>query len=445
MRVVTPGRNADPIRPPPCNYCCVGRGHAECQTGVGGVGERFVEQVLGNEIEESSGELVEAEEEEAQQAASLPTPYMPTQSERDDHELTHATYRSWCEHCVQGRGVEMGHHQVGDHSERGVPVVGFDYMFVTRKDAYTRDDWKRNPEGDVDPSQVLKILVVRDMKSKSVFAHAVRAKGSDEEGYAVQCLVDNIQWLGYSRLILKSDNEPSIVRLLRDALKVLRVQGVDQVCEEHPPPYDPQANGGIEVGVKLVKGHFKTLRSSLEARVGYKIPVAHPIMTWLVGHSANILTWFSRGKDGRTAYQRVRGRTLNAKLLMFGESCRYKCRSHEPLHGRERWSAAIYLGRESKQGQHILFDGATGSVAHARTLMRLPNAQKWSAEAIAAVSITPWSLHEPSKPEVIFRIGLINRGPMLEIFREQPVAFISKLEILRTMVIRLVARDASTR
>ena len=138
----------------------------------------------------------------------------------------------------------MGHHQGGDHSERGVAVIGFDYMFVTAKDIYSRDDWKRNPEGDVDPRYVLKILVVRDMKSKRVFAHAVRCKGSDEEGYAVECLVSDIQWLGYTRVTLKSDNEPSIVRLLNDALKVLRVRGLEQACEEHPPPYDPQANGG---------------------------------------------------------------------------------------------------------------------------------------------------------------------------------------------------------
>ena len=117
MSVETPGRDANPIRPPPYNFCCVSRGHAECQAGVGGIGEVWG-QVLGNEVGDASGELVEAEEEEAQAVDTLPTPYMPTQSERDDHELTHATYRSWCEHCVQGRGVEMGHHQVGDHSER---------------------------------------------------------------------------------------------------------------------------------------------------------------------------------------------------------------------------------------------------------------------------------------------------------------------------------------
>ena len=75
MRVVKPGLTASPIRPPPYNFCCVGRGHSEGQTGVGGVGECVVEQVLGNEVEEAAvEELVEAEEEEAQAAATFLPP-----------------------------------------------------------------------------------------------------------------------------------------------------------------------------------------------------------------------------------------------------------------------------------------------------------------------------------------------------------------------------------
>ena len=80
MSVRTPGCDANPIRPPPYNYCCVSRGHAECQAGVGGMGESLG-QVLGNEVDDADGELVEAEEEEAQAVDTLPTPYMPTLNE----------------------------------------------------------------------------------------------------------------------------------------------------------------------------------------------------------------------------------------------------------------------------------------------------------------------------------------------------------------------------
>ena len=69
-----------------------------------GVGER-IDEILGNEVADKLvDELVETEQ-EAQPVDTLPTPYMPTQSERDDHELTHANYRSWCEHGVKGRGI----------------------------------------------------------------------------------------------------------------------------------------------------------------------------------------------------------------------------------------------------------------------------------------------------------------------------------------------------
>ena len=46
-------------------------------------------QVLGNEVDTAEGELVEGDD-EVEAARSLPTPYMPSQSERDDHDLTHA-------------------------------------------------------------------------------------------------------------------------------------------------------------------------------------------------------------------------------------------------------------------------------------------------------------------------------------------------------------------
>ena len=92
----------------------------------------------------------------------------------------------------------------------------------------------------------------------------VPSKGIDEKNWSVSVLTDDVKWLGHTRLILKSDNEKAIVRVLKDSLRALRVEGLEQVGEEHPPVYDPQANGNAEVGVKLLKGMFRTRRSCLE-------------------------------------------------------------------------------------------------------------------------------------------------------------------------------------
>ena len=59
--------------------------------------------------------------------------------------------------------------------------------------------------------------------------------------------MEDIKWLGYSKVVLKSDNEPAIVKLLTEALRELRISGLLEVLEKHPPEYDPQANGSAEV------------------------------------------------------------------------------------------------------------------------------------------------------------------------------------------------------
>ena len=56
-----------------------------------------------------------------------PVPAKPTQAEQDEHHTTgHAAYRSWCEHCVKGRGRASPHAVA---SEGELPEVAVDYAY----------------------------------------------------------------------------------------------------------------------------------------------------------------------------------------------------------------------------------------------------------------------------------------------------------------------------
>ena len=160
-------------------------------------------------------------------------------------------------------------------------------------------------------------------------------------------LVEDCKWLGYSRIILKSDNEVAIVRLLTESLKELRVSVGDlgQVMEEHPPPFDSQANGDAESAAKAIRGQVRTMQSFLEGRLGHRIPMQHPLMSWMIEHAAALITNRVRGHDGKTAYSRVRGRPFGTRLLAFGEKCKFKLRSKESpntyLNGR-RFHTGIF-------------------------------------------------------------------------------------------------------
>ena len=116
-----------------------------------------------------------------------------------------------------------------------------------------------------------KLLIVKDSLSRAVVANAVPQKGVDAKRYAVDIIVNNVLWFGYSKVILKSDNEPVIIKLLKDALATLKVSGLEQAGEEHSPPCDSQANGSVENAIKLVKCRLRTLKLCLESRIGKRI------------------------------------------------------------------------------------------------------------------------------------------------------------------------------
>lgn len=77
----------------------------------------------------------------------------------------------------------------------------------------------------------VRVLVAKCSRTKCTFARIVRQKGVDPERYAVDRLVKDIKWLGYSKITIRSDNEPAIQKLRLDTFKGLRVEGLRQVSE----------------------------------------------------------------------------------------------------------------------------------------------------------------------------------------------------------------------
>ena len=70
--------------------------------------------VLEGGVEDAGGEVAEEVlEDEVDKGVRKPVnmrdPKLPTEEERKEHEMTHLPYRSWCRHCVRGRGKDSAH------------------------------------------------------------------------------------------------------------------------------------------------------------------------------------------------------------------------------------------------------------------------------------------------------------------------------------------------
>ena len=228
-------------------------------------------------------------------------PGMPTETERERHNMTHNPYRSWCPICVEARGKEDPHlgHKRRQADSDGIPEVGLDYKSFGQE------------EGEDDKAT---LIVCRDRLTLQTFAHLCRCKGPGDE-WVVDKIMEDLATLGHTKLIMKTDGEPALVKVME------AVQGKreHQTIPKHPPAYDPQANGVIEKAVDDVMGQIRALKIGLESRLKRKIESDEPILQWIVEHAPMMINRCQKGHDGKTPERRLKGKETQQGFVETGE------------------------------------------------------------------------------------------------------------------------------
>ena len=86
----------------------------------GGDAEMPVETILGDD--------------EGQAPRVLASPGQPSQKQRDHHNVCHIPFRSWCDHCVRGRGRDRQSRLIAEgmrSSDSTLPRIVMDYGFFS--------------------------------------------------------------------------------------------------------------------------------------------------------------------------------------------------------------------------------------------------------------------------------------------------------------------------
>ena len=240
---------------------------------------------------------------DAQQAKPLPIPAKPTPEMIAAHEVSHLPFRSWCSHCVRGRGKSFQHRRVQhDQDDEAHPVVSLDYAFF-------------GAPGELEQEAIggakMPVLVVKDRFSKAMFTHLLPSKGI-EHFYPEAALLRDIRFLGYAQLTLKSDQEPAILALTNAVKNTLSARGV--TCRlENSPKGDAHfmSNGESESSVAIAQGLARTLKDHVEFKIEKMINPKSPLLPWLVEYVGILYTLFSfdeKSKDGMTPFRKLKGR-----------------------------------------------------------------------------------------------------------------------------------------
>ena len=207
------------------------------------------------------------------------------------HEVSHLPFRSWCSHCVRGRGKLFQHRRVQhDQDDEAHPVVSLDYA--------EQGDWQCKNAGARGQKQV----------SQNIF---YLQKGI-EHFYPEAALLRDIRFLGYAQLTLKSDQEPAILTLTIAVKNTLSARGVTCPLENSPKgDAHGMSNGESESSVAIAQGLARTLKDHVEFKTEKMINPKSPLLPWLVEYVGILYTLFSfdeRSKNGMMPFRKLKGR-----------------------------------------------------------------------------------------------------------------------------------------
>ena len=312
------------------------------------------------------------------------SPGEPTAAERKRHNVTHCPYRSWCRACVLGRGKDRHHRRV-DRRADTVPRVAMDYMFLTSYGFTTSgaaaEEMIRRANGTC--RTVLTVLVLKDCMHGSIWAYPVRGKGLEASPEVIDHILGDLDACGFdnARLIIKNDQEVAIKEVqaeLRRRRSALQEAGT---AVEHSRVGDSASNGRVERCIQELGGQVRTLRVALEERLRTTIPLSHPIVPWLIRHSADILNKCQVREEGKTSFELIKGRACIEPLAEFGEYVYFKPlkTNKEALHKdswRDRFTEGFWIGALFKSSENLVIT-ATG-VHKAGAIRCRPSDEQWS-------------------------------------------------------------------
>jgi len=294
-----------------------------------------------------------------------------------------------CERKKESGGRIDKENDIKENEE--VPRIAFDYMRQKSKDI--REEARKeniakgksaSKEEEVE-EDYLPTFVSCESGVKWISANVVPKKGV--EGFVVQAGGREIDLAGLRRMIVRSEQEPAVVELLR-AVEAERPEELE-IQPERSPAGESKSNGEIVRAIQTVQGHVRTIKLSVQKTYSCNVREDHPVWPWLVMYASLLLNLCVVGEDGRTAYERRKGRKFKKVLPEFGECITYlKPESVGIDKADSRWDNGVFVGLRIESGE--LFVMTSKGVIKVRTFARKPEEERFEAKLLEEGKGVPW-------------------------------------------------------
>ena len=192
---------------------------------------------------------------------------------------------------------------------------------------------------------------------------------------------------------MKSDQENAIKAIIDDVGKARAIGKHGKTIPEHSPVGSSGSNGVVERGIQSIEEMLRVMRSALEERLGVALDVTSSVWPWMTELAALTLNRLEVGRDGKTAYERVKGKAARFQGFEFCEKVLWRRKPVNDKMGKLQcmWEDGVYLGIKALTGEIIV--GNSKGVWRTRTVRRRPFEERWSPSNLSMIAGVPWCVH----------------------------------------------------
>ena len=143
--------------------------------------------------------------------------------------------------------------------------------------------------------------------------------------------------------------------------------------------------------MKELAGMIRTLKDFVEHKANAKLKEDEPILAWIIEYVGILITRNKVGSDGKTAYQRLKGKRATSQVCSIGEKVLYMPVKKSGARLNKlvpRFKYGVWLGISPRTSESLA--GTPDGAFRTRVVRRLEESKRWDAEAIENIKGTPW-------------------------------------------------------
>jgi len=133
------------------------------------------------------------------------------------------------------------------------------------------------------------------------------------------------------------------------------------------------------------------MKSAFEGRIGQEVEAERRVIYFMAEYAAYLSNRLEVGKDGKTAYERSRGKKPTVLGVEFGEKLLWMKRTKEKMEKiNPRWEYGIFIGVRRRSGE-VFVATKEGEIKRVRSVRRIPEEQRWGLDCVNWVKGVPWN------------------------------------------------------